>query len=399
MVQAGSAAAWDDNGFVNKGTCFPTEVSTHTGRVQVADSMRTHQDLVENAEARVETNLPYHVVHYQTQRKKNPDWLPSPWNAFVRKQQNKVFKEGVDKVFPEVDCGPPEQAMKYSKWRGGFRKRMEKKGLQKTKATEIMWSWQEEQHAKSHLRRHKHVVKHTPSCVDHYPPEKAMQYRAWRRKTAGQHKVDAPLPRPKSANAGKWKTTFKQLNMSMDGLTKKDLCTPLLDLSLPVEFGSDFRQEDTEPSQSGLGSTPIRGDPRSSVEILEDEQHLPSPDGRPLTSDVETSVPSRPSSSQSYRPSSRPCSRRPSTSNGAKRPRSQQSSRPQSQQSSRPKPGKPQPTRASTAKLARDKPGDMAQDIAVHKGRPIDFSRALAGAYMGAASNENVKLLLSKNSS
>ena len=42
--------------------------------------------------------------------------------------------------------------------------------------------------------------------------------------------VDAPLPRPKSANAGKWKTTFKQLNMSMDGLTKKDLCTPLLDL-------------------------------------------------------------------------------------------------------------------------------------------------------------------------
>ena len=28
--------------------------------------------------------------------------------------------------------------MKYSKWRGGFRKRMEKKGLQKTKATEIM---------------------------------------------------------------------------------------------------------------------------------------------------------------------------------------------------------------------------------------------------------------------
>jgi len=40
--------------------------------------------------------------------------------------------------------------------------------------------------------------------------EKAMQYRAWRRKTGGQHKVDAPLPRPKTANAVKWRTTFKQ---------------------------------------------------------------------------------------------------------------------------------------------------------------------------------------------
>jgi len=47
---------------------------------------------------------------------------------------------------------------------------MKTKGLEKTKATETMWSWQAEQAAKTHLRRHKHVIKHTPACVDHYPP-------------------------------------------------------------------------------------------------------------------------------------------------------------------------------------------------------------------------------------
>ena len=40
----------------------------------------------------------------------------------------------------QVDCTAPKQATKYSKWRGKFRKTMEKKGLEKTKATEIMVS-------------------------------------------------------------------------------------------------------------------------------------------------------------------------------------------------------------------------------------------------------------------
>merc|ERR1712159_325237 len=92
---SGSEVAWDDEAIKNKGTAFPTEVATHTGRVQVADAMRTHQELVENAAPRVDTNLPYHVVHYQKQRKKNPDWMPSPWNQFVKKQQDKVFTKGV----------------------------------------------------------------------------------------------------------------------------------------------------------------------------------------------------------------------------------------------------------------------------------------------------------------
>ena len=35
-------------------------------------------------------------------------------------------------------------------------------------------------------------------------------------------------------------------------------------------------------------------------------------------------------------------------------------------------------------------------DVVVHKGRPIDFSRGLTGAYMGAASNGNVRKLLLK---
>jgi len=68
----------------SRGTAFPSEVTTHTGRVQVADTMRTHQELVENAVPRVETSLPYHVTHYQEARKKNPDWTPSLYNQFVK---------------------------------------------------------------------------------------------------------------------------------------------------------------------------------------------------------------------------------------------------------------------------------------------------------------------------
>merc|ERR1719247_3481712 len=141
-----------------RGTCFPAEVTTHTGRVQIAESMKTHTELVENAMPRVDNQLDGAVTHYQEARKKRPDWRPSLWNQFVREQQDNVYHKGIKKALPEVDCGPPEAAMRYSKWRKGFRKSMENKGIKKTKATEIMWSWQEEQDAKFHLRRHNYVI-------------------------------------------------------------------------------------------------------------------------------------------------------------------------------------------------------------------------------------------------
>ena len=99
--------------------------------------------------------------------------------------------------------------------------------------------------------------------------------------------VDAPLPRPNTATAVKWRTTFKQLNMSMDGLTKKDLTTPLLDLSIPgFSEQEDEAEEEEEESHEGEGrqageegeQSPMYRlknssayDRRSSVEILEDE--------------------------------------------------------------------------------------------------------------------------------
>ena len=74
-----------------------------------------------------------------------------------RKNDDAVIKKALKNVLPQarpsprvqpphpfallqVDCTPPEQAMKYSKWRSSFRNRMEKKGIKKTKATEIMVS-------------------------------------------------------------------------------------------------------------------------------------------------------------------------------------------------------------------------------------------------------------------
>ena len=226
------------------------------------------------------------------------------------------------------------------------------------------------------------------------------------------------MPRPNTATAVKWRTTFKQLNMSMDGLTKKDLTTPLLDLSIPgFSEQEDEAEEEEEESHEGEGrqageegeQSPMYRlknssayDRRSSVEILEDEEAVEE-DGRPLQSGVETSVPSgsRPSSSYSQqRPVSRSASRtgapkgRPSTS-AAKRPSSQPGgfrSRSVSRSITQP--------RASTAKQLRSPsmslPPSKIIDVPVHKGRPIDFSRALMGAYMGAASNDSVRAMLNK---
>jgi len=324
----------------------------------------------------------------------------------------------VKDALPEVDCGPPEQAVKYSNWRKGYRQRMEKKGIEKTKATEIMWSWQEEQHAKTHLKRHRHVIKHTPSCVDHYPPEKAMQHRAWRRKTASQHKVDAPLPRPKSASAVRWRSTFKQMNLSMAGLNAKDLDAPLLDLSLPDCFAQvaeeqadsqlegsmeDSELYETEPDVSGcqasesqVGHTAARSlDRRTSVEILEDDERNPSEQcqGRPLTVQVETSVSSRPSSRQSERGAR--SSQSVARSSTQKRPSSQRSSRDSARQLARSKSQSAPRGQSANSRLENQV---TYKDVAVHKGRPTDFSRGLMGAYMGAASNDHVRQLLAKTS-
>ena len=287
-----------------------------------------------------------------------------------------------------------------------------------------------------------------------------MQYRQWRRKTAGQHKVDAPLPRLNTATAVKWRTTFKQLNMSMDGLTTKDLVTPLLDLSIPgfsegirvslgveADAGSDGSMgerggETEEQVQEGEGreeggeeegeESPLsRGlksssayDRRSSVEIIEEEVAFIREDNssreRESMMVVETSTGpgrnSRPSSSYSQqRPSSRSSSsrpavgtkvcpdRRPSTSS-MQRPRSQQSSRPSAPAMRSRSRSTTQPTRASTAKPMRSSPSvsmppaspAVIIDVPVHKGRPVDFSRALMGAYMGAASNDSVRAMLNK---
>lgn len=363
--------AWDDR-VPRACVSFPTEIATHTGRVQVADTLRTHQELVENAAPRVDTSLPYHVVHYQEQRKKNPDWVPSLWNQFCRKQSDKVFVKGVKNALPEVDCTPPEQAMRYSSWRSGFRKKMEKKGLQKTKATEIMWSWQEEQTAKSHLKRHNYVIKHTPSCVDHYPPEKAMQYRAWRRKTAGQNKVDAPVPRPKSASAVRWKTTFKQLNISMNGLTKADLDAPLLDL-LNESDGGIAKENRSPPGRSPTTVVSERS-PQQAASLCSPDTEMASllddspTDDRSLTFEIETSVPSQRSTLR-------------------QRPASQRSMRSKSKKvgSARQRPATSQQVRRNEA---------ASEDDTIHQGRPVDFSRGLMGAYLGAASNDTVREML-----
>merc|ERR1712086_954435 len=211
----------------NKGTSFPMQIQNHVGRVEIAEIMRTHQDFIENAQPGVDSTLSFHVTNYQESRRRNPDWRPSLWNQFVREENDKTFI----------------------------------KGIKQTKATEIMWSFQEEDNAKHHLRRHQHVIRNTPSCVDHHPPVEAMAHRKWRRATASTHKVDAPLPRPKSARYVQWKNTFDQLNLSIKDVTKADLAKPMLDLDplVSVESSiSSFAAHNQEASGHSSSTIEVR---------------------------------------------------------------------------------------------------------------------------------------------
>jgi len=344
----------------NKGTAFPMQISNHVGRVEISEIMRTHQGFVENAKPGVDTMLDFKSVSYQQSRRRNPDWRPSLWNQFVREESDKTFIKGVKTAKSEVDCGPPKNAMKYSKWRAGYRKRMEKKGIKQTKATEIMWSFQEEDNAKHHLRRHQHVIRKTPSCVDHHPPVEAMAHRKWKRETASTHKVDAPLPRPKSARFTQWKNTFDCLNLSIKDVTKADLSAPMLELEPLIGF-----EQPAASSHQAAGSfctSPAGGD----CDELESSPQLHS-------SPQQQSSPQVQSSPQQQR----------SLSQQKQRPQSQQSQRSQSQQS--------QCTQKE--KLTRQR----TQRREVHSGRPSQYSAALSQAYMGAASNDNVRKMLLKN--
>jgi len=193
--------------------------------------------------------------------------------------------------------------------------------------------------------------------------------------------------------------------MTMDGLTKKDLTAPLLDMSLDIPgFEGEDEKENLEGSEvsdvdddealyeageespTRLKESTRQYDPRSSMEIMADENVVVEERMNP---DVETSVGARPSSSYSQQ--------RSKSSLGLSRSRPATSSAKRSTSMSRPR-SRTQP-RAKTAMQSRS-PSVGAKgktiDVPVHKGRPLDFSRSLMGAYMGAASNDNVRALLEK---
>merc|ERR1711865_35011 len=416
----------------NKGTAFPMQISNHVGRVEISEIMRTHQGFVENAKPGVDTMLDFKSVSYQQSRRRNPDWRPSLWNQFVREESDKTFIKGVKTAKSEVDCGPPKNAMKYSKWRAGYRKRMEKKGIKQTKATEIMWSFQEEDNAKHHLRRHQHVIRNTPSCVDHHPPVEAMAHRKWRRATASTHKVDAPLPRPKSARYVQWKNTFDQLNLSIKDVTKADLAKPMLDLDplvsvessissfaahnqeasghssstvevRPSVMGEHERRKSTpglcrintfefptahpEPAGDDLCMDGLEPDPSESLpdhdSALYDANGWSSPIQSPQRSSQEPDLQRSPSGQQLDDLISQELEQQAVlNSHAQQRPQSQQSHRTQSSQ--------------RTKQLQRPK-SQMSQRSEIHSGKPSQYSATLSQAYSSAASNDNVRKLLEMN--
>lgn len=169
----------------------------------------------------------------------------------------------------------------------------------------------------------------------------------------------------------------------MKGVTKEDLKAPLLDLPLPW---SQEAQQETDPEVK----------PDQNDEGKDGESVAVSPTVEPYSSadSVSPTIERSPEGSPSWDPGLHEQNSfdflSSSRSRGS-RAKSQHGSRPVSQQSQRTVVSK-----YSTAAANRAKANSASIKQNLHRGLPAHYSAGLTDAYLGAASNDEVRKLLEK---
>jgi len=175
----------------------PPKYATIMGKHIVDYQMRSHYGMVASAGIAVDDSKPP-KSHYDflAVSKAHPKWKPGIWDRYVDQKRRKDYVIRMANTKSLTDSKPPEAACEYSSDRRRYRQHIvQTSGFKMSSGTEVMWSWSKEQTALRHLARHSRAVQVSKGWTDSGPPEKAMQFREFRRTFRKPAIVDATPPK------------------------------------------------------------------------------------------------------------------------------------------------------------------------------------------------------------
>jgi len=134
------------------------------------------------------------------EKKKNPAYKPDSTTQYMMDHHMGYHELKLQLVKQseraEVDSQPPHRAVLYGNYRTSYRNKVTKTpGFKASAAHEVMWSNHEEIEGLRYLAAHDRVKGLKKGWVDHGPPEKAMQLRAFRRSFKTNAIIDKRPPR------------------------------------------------------------------------------------------------------------------------------------------------------------------------------------------------------------
>lgn len=170
---------------------------TLVGKSLIDDQMRSHYNMVGAAGCAVDDSKPA-KSHYDflAVSKNNPKWKPGIWDRYVETKRKKDYTTRMANTKVTTDARAPEAACHYSDNRRKYRQYIvNTPGFKRSGAYEVMWSWTEEQAALRYLARHARAVQISKGWTDSGPPEKAMQFREFRRSFKKPSILNQPPPK------------------------------------------------------------------------------------------------------------------------------------------------------------------------------------------------------------
>jgi len=240
--------------------------TTMVGKSLLEDHMKAHYAVVKNCSTKVDANKPG-KAHYQIlqRQKDNPKFKPTLFDQYLRNKHDKEFFTAMKNAKSMTDSSAPEHALLYSRNRRNYRQKVSlSKTYQRSAGHEIQWSKTEELVALGFLGKHTRAVSLSKGWTDSGPPEKAMQYREFRRSFKKPAVLD--IAPPKNFHASQ---SLTQSRCSSRNRLTSQPATPVQLQPLAAQRAASQPLEATElPSRrsSTRGITPLNNNSPPSLD-------------------------------------------------------------------------------------------------------------------------------------
>jgi len=178
---------------------FQSSFASLVGKDLMDCHFKAHYKMLNDAGHAVDASKPSEE-HYKYLEKmaRNPSFKPSLTESYMRGHNETNYRGRVKAAYDsgQTDATPPRQATRYGNERTRYRKRnTASSGYKLSQAHEVMWSWTEEQTALKFLGQWQRAATVKKGWTDSGPPEKAMQYREFRRSFKKPVMLNFPTPK------------------------------------------------------------------------------------------------------------------------------------------------------------------------------------------------------------